>query len=138
MVGTSWLTLIFNVFVYSSALFSLILHVQFVQVMEKAMFNTDNCYNIPNLSTGGELCKTNLPSNTAFRGFGGPQAMVVAETWINHVASFLKMAPEKVGHCFVVFLVDFVFIDAILLVVSHLQHRRKLRRCCHPFSTLNP
>ncbi|XP_070199819.1 xanthine dehydrogenase/oxidase-like [Littorina saxatilis] len=65
-------------------------------VMEKAMFNTDNCYNIPNLSTGGELCKTNLPSNTAFRGFGGPQAMVVAETWINHVASFLKMAPEKV------------------------------------------
>jgi xanthine dehydrogenase/oxidase len=42
------------------------------------------------------MCKTNLPTNTAFRGFGAPQGMMIAETYISHVASFLKMDPEKV------------------------------------------
>nr|KAG5686897.1 hypothetical protein BaRGS_012445 [Batillaria attramentaria] len=56
-----------------------------------------NNYNIPNMRVTGIMCKTNMPSSTAFRGFGGPQGMVVAETWIAHVAAALSMAPEKVA-----------------------------------------
>ena len=59
-------------------------------VMERALSHSDNCYFIPNLKATGKLCKTNTPTNTAFRGFGGPQGMMVAEHWIRHVA-------EKVG-----------------------------------------
>lgn len=36
-------------------------------------------YKWPALAVAGVVCKTNLPSNTAFRGFGGPQAMVRKE-----------------------------------------------------------
>jgi xanthine dehydrogenase molybdopterin-binding subunit B len=42
------------------------------------------------------LCRTNLPSRTAFRAFGVPQANAVLETAITHVASYLDMAPEQV------------------------------------------
>ena len=42
-------------------------------VMERAMFHSDNSYHVPALRATGHCCKTNLPSNTAFRGFGGPQ-----------------------------------------------------------------
>ena len=45
----------------------------FLQVMERAVFHAENCYLIPNIRVLGYMCKTNLPSNTAFRGFGGPQ-----------------------------------------------------------------
>ncbi|KAL8590330.1 hypothetical protein ACOMHN_006446 [Nucella lapillus] len=67
-----------------------------IGVMQRALLHVDNCYHIPNLRTTGRMCHTNLPSNTAFRGFGGPQGMMVPETCIAHVASFLDMAPEKV------------------------------------------
>ncbi|KAK7104188.1 xanthine dehydrogenase/oxidase-like isoform X2 [Littorina saxatilis] len=66
-----------------------------IGVMDRALFHADNCYNIPNVTTKGWLCKTNIPPTTAFRGFGGPQSMIVAEAWIAHVASCLNMAPEK-------------------------------------------
>jgi len=52
--------------------------------------HVDNAYYIPNLSVVGTVYKTNLPSNTAFRGFGGPQGMAVIETVIDRVARFLK------------------------------------------------
>lgn len=54
------------------------------------MFHVENAYNITAMTVEGQLCKTNLPSNTAFRGFGGPQAMFAAETIINHVADYLN------------------------------------------------
>jgi xanthine dehydrogenase/oxidase len=38
----------------------------------------------------GRVCKTNLPSNTAFRGFGGPQGMIVTEAWVEHIAHQLS------------------------------------------------
>ena len=65
--------------------------------MDRALFHVDNCYNIPNVSVTGRLCRTNLPSTTAMRGFGGPQAMVVTETLVSHLATRLNMAPEKVS-----------------------------------------
>ena len=42
-------------------------------VMEASMVRIDNAYKIPNANIVGHLCKTNQASNTAFRGFGGPQ-----------------------------------------------------------------
>ncbi|KAJ1569585.1 hypothetical protein HK405_000661 [Cladochytrium tenue] len=62
-------------------------------VLERAMTHSDNTYNIPHMSINGRVCRTNLPTNTAFRGFGGPQGMMIAEQWIQHVAESLNI-PE--------------------------------------------
>ncbi|KAM8705161.1 hypothetical protein ACLKA7_009592 [Drosophila subpalustris] len=55
-------------------------------VLERAMSHFENCYRIPNVRVAGWVCKTNLPSNTAFRGFGGPQGMFAGEHIIRDVA----------------------------------------------------
>jgi xanthine dehydrogenase/oxidase len=68
-----------------------------LQVMTRALWHSDACYNIPNIRVSGHLCKTNIPSNTGFRGFGGPQGMFVAETWIEQIASTLGIPVEKVS-----------------------------------------
>merc|ERR1712137_338372 len=57
-----------------------------VSVMERALFHVDNCYKIPNVKAVGHCCRTNITSNTAFRGFGGPQSMFICETWIEQIA----------------------------------------------------
>ena len=57
----------------------------------------DNCYNIPNIRGTGRLCKTNLSSNTAFRGFGGPQALFIAENWMSEVAVTCGLPAEEVS-----------------------------------------
>lgn len=44
-------------------------------VMDRALFSCENAYKFPAFRTVGRLCKTNTASNTAFRGFGGPQGM---------------------------------------------------------------
>lgn len=63
-------------------------------VCERAMTHVDGCYNIPNMYIRGRLCKTNTMSNTAFRGFGGPQGMFIAETYMEEVADRLGMPVE--------------------------------------------
>lgn len=65
-------------------------------VMDRALFHCENSYKIPNVRANGTVCKTNLPTNTAFRGFGGPQGLMVAETYIDHIARTLHLAPEEV------------------------------------------
>lgn len=50
------------------------------------MFHFENCYNIPNVKVSGWVCRTNLPSNTAFRGFGGPQGMFAGEHIVRDIA----------------------------------------------------
>ncbi|OFY69824.1 MAG: xanthine dehydrogenase molybdopterin binding subunit, partial [Bacteroidetes bacterium RIFCSPLOWO2_12_FULL_37_12] len=59
-------------------------------ILERAMLHADNAYFLPNVKITGISYKTNLPSNTAFRGFGGPQGMVAIETVIDRIARFLK------------------------------------------------
>jgi xanthine dehydrogenase large subunit len=56
-------------------------------VLERAMLHCDNAYFIPNIKITGRICKTNLPSNTAFRGFGGPQAVAGIENIIEEIAT---------------------------------------------------
>jgi len=65
-------------------------------VLDRAMFHIENAYNIPNLRVTGRVCRTNLPSNTAFRGFGGPQGIVSAETYVEHVARAMGKPAEEI------------------------------------------
>ncbi|KAK1267046.1 Xanthine dehydrogenase 1 [Acorus gramineus] len=65
-------------------------------VLERAMLHADNVYDIPHVKIRGQVCYTNLPSNTAFRGFGAPQGMIIAENWIQRIAMELKKRPEEI------------------------------------------
>lgn len=56
-------------------------------IMDRALLHSDSVYRIPNLRVNGKVCKTNMPSNTAFRGFGGPQGVLLAEMWMERVAA---------------------------------------------------
>src|SRR5205823_1702885 len=58
-------------------------------VLERAMLHSDNAYYLPAVRITGRVCKTNLPSNTAFRGFGGPQGVANVENIIEEIARFL-------------------------------------------------
>jgi xanthine dehydrogenase large subunit len=58
-------------------------------VMERTLLHSDNCYYLPHVELTGQVCFTNLPSNTAFRGFGGPQALVVIENILESIAEQL-------------------------------------------------
>jgi xanthine dehydrogenase large subunit len=60
-------------------------------VLERALLHSDNAYFIPNARFTGRICKTNLPSNTAFRGFGGPQGVAAIENIIEEIARFLNV-----------------------------------------------
>ncbi|VXD24065.1 xanthine dehydrogenase, large subunit [Planktothrix serta PCC 8927] len=65
-------------------------------ILQRAMFHIDNCYYIPNLEVRGQVVKTNKVSNTAFRGFGGPQGMVIIEEIIDRIARKLGLPAEVV------------------------------------------
>ena len=60
------------------------------------MFTCHNAYNVPTARIRGRVCKTNLPSNTAFRGFGGPQGVMIGEEMIERIALSLGLTPEQV------------------------------------------
>ncbi|KEY69694.1 hypothetical protein S7711_03180 [Stachybotrys chartarum IBT 7711] len=64
-------------------------------VVERAMTHVDGCYRIPNMFVRGRICKTNTMSNTAFRGFGGPQGMFIIETIMEEVADRVGIPVEK-------------------------------------------
>ncbi len=59
-------------------------------ILERATLHADNSYFLPDVQIIGKAWRTNLPSNTAYRGFGGPQGIAVIETAIDRIARFLK------------------------------------------------
>jgi xanthine dehydrogenase large subunit len=65
-------------------------------VLERAMMHSDNAYYLPDITIVGHPWKLNLPSNTAFRGFGGPQGMAVIENIMDRIARQLKVDPDAV------------------------------------------
>ncbi len=65
-------------------------------VMERTMFHATNSYAIPNVNVTAYSCRTHLPPNTAFRGFGGPQGMFVIECAIAHAAKKLGVPARKI------------------------------------------
>jgi xanthine dehydrogenase large subunit len=60
-------------------------------ILERTLFHATNSYFIPNVTATAYSCKTNLPPNTAFRGFGAPQAIFVMESAIALAASELEV-----------------------------------------------
>ena len=67
-------------------------------VADRALFHADNAYFIENLRINSHRCKTNRQSNTAFRGFGGPQGMIAIETIIGDMARSLGSDPLDVRY----------------------------------------
>ena len=64
-------------------------------VVDRGLSHIDGCYLIPNVHVRGRLAKTNTVSNTAFRGFGGPQGMFISETYMEEIANHLNMPVER-------------------------------------------
>ncbi|OMP85421.1 Xanthine dehydrogenase [Diplodia seriata] len=64
-------------------------------VVDRACSHVDGVYRIPNVYVRGRVCKTNTVSNTAFRGFGGPQGMFIAESYMEEVADGLGMPVDE-------------------------------------------
>ncbi|MGB3339606.1 MAG: xanthine dehydrogenase molybdopterin binding subunit [Devosia sp.] len=62
-------------------------------VTDRALFHADNAYWYPAVRVRSEPLYTNTVSNTAFRGFGGPQGMLAAERWIEDIAYGLGKDP---------------------------------------------
>ncbi|HQV76277.1 MAG TPA: molybdopterin-dependent oxidoreductase [Flavobacteriales bacterium] len=65
-------------------------------VMERTLFHATNAYHVPNVDVTAYCCRTNLPPNTAFRGFGGPQGMFVMEAAIAKAAQTLGVSAREI------------------------------------------
>ncbi len=65
-------------------------------ILERTLFHSTNAYFIPNVRAFAASCRTNLPPNTAFRGFGGPQGMFVIESAITKAAETLEVTREEI------------------------------------------
>jgi len=65
-------------------------------IVDRALFHLDNAYYLENVDFEGRICKTNLPSNTAFRGFGGPQGMLVIEDAISRYSERTGRDPAEI------------------------------------------
>jgi len=65
-------------------------------VADRAIFHTDNAYFLEHVAIDSYRCKTHKQSHTAFRGFGGPQGMVVTEVILGDIARTLGLDPLDV------------------------------------------
>jgi xanthine dehydrogenase large subunit len=65
-------------------------------VADRAIFHVDNAYFLQDVAIASYRCKTNTQSHTAFRGFGGPQGMIVTEAILGDIARQLGLDPLDV------------------------------------------
>jgi xanthine dehydrogenase large subunit len=65
-------------------------------IRDRYLFHLDNAYWIPSVDFSARIARTNLPSNTAFRGFGGPQGVVVIELILDRAADRLRIDPAEI------------------------------------------
>ena len=65
-------------------------------ILGRALFHIDNAYMLPAVHAQGVICRTHKTSQTAFRGFGGPQGMLVIEEVLDRVARSLALPPDVV------------------------------------------
>jgi xanthine dehydrogenase large subunit len=65
-------------------------------IVDRAMFHADNGYFLADCYVEGHRCRTNQVSHTAYRGFGGPQGMIVAEAMMDAIARKLGKDPLAV------------------------------------------
>jgi len=64
-------------------------------ILDRGLFHLDNGYYIPSLRFEGRAARTNVASNTAFRGFGGPQGMAVVEDAMSRASELLGIDPAE-------------------------------------------
>ncbi len=64
-------------------------------ILDRALFHLANAYYVPNLRFEGRAVRTNTASNTAFRGFGGPQGMLVIEDAMSRASERLGIDPAE-------------------------------------------
>ncbi len=71
-------------------------------VLGRAITHSDNAYFVPNVDVIGQICRTNYPPNTAFRGFGGPQGIATMETIVEEIAAYLGVdaLDVRVKNCY--------------------------------------
>jgi xanthine dehydrogenase large subunit len=62
-------------------------------IVDRAMFHADNSYYLADCKISGYRCRTNMVSHTAFRGFGGPQGMIMAEAMVDKIARHVGQDP---------------------------------------------
>ncbi|AWV88040.1 xanthine dehydrogenase molybdopterin binding subunit [Bradymonas sediminis] len=67
-------------------------------VLERSLFHATNIYRVPNARIYAAACKTNLHPHTAFRGFGGPQAMFVMESALSKAAETMGIEREELQY----------------------------------------
>jgi xanthine dehydrogenase large subunit len=65
-------------------------------IMWRSLFHCDNAYYLPNVEATGRVCRTHKTSQTAFRGFGGPQAMVATEDILSQAAHRLSIPGDVI------------------------------------------
>ena len=65
-------------------------------IMWRSLFHCDNAYRLPAVDVTGRVCRTHKTSQTAFRGFGGPQAMIVIEEIMSRAAQQLSLPADVV------------------------------------------
>lgn len=65
-------------------------------IVDRAMFHADNAYYLGDACITGYRCRTHTASNTAYRGFGGPQGMMAIEHIMGHIATFLGRDPLEI------------------------------------------
>jgi xanthine dehydrogenase large subunit len=65
-------------------------------ILWRALFHTDNAYKLPAAELTGWICRTHKTSQTAFRGFGGPQGMLVIEEILDQAARRLALPSDVV------------------------------------------
>ena len=90
--------------------------------MQTALVHLQNVYNVPNAHFSGNVCKTNIPSCTAMRAYGRPQAQLIMESIITHVAHELGSDPVKIRE------MNFIN-DGEKLVTGRKMEGSTLRRC---------
>jgi xanthine dehydrogenase molybdopterin-binding subunit B len=76
--------------------------------MLRGMVSCTNAYHVPLVRCKGTVCKTNLSSSTAFRGFGAVQAMMICEQWVERIGEVLNMDAAEVSTKFIVHYVRFM------------------------------
>ncbi|KAF4548241.1 Xanthine dehydrogenase [Elsinoe fawcettii] len=64
-------------------------------VLDRALSHIDGVYKWPAIDVRGRVCRTNTVSNTAFRGFGGPQGMFICESFMSEIADHLGIPVER-------------------------------------------
>ena len=65
-------------------------------VADRAIFHTDNAYYLQDVEITSYRCKTHTQSHTAFRGFGGPQGVILIEALLGDIARHLHLDPLDV------------------------------------------